>query len=183
MPMAGLANSFRRAETAAAAGLTPVGDAHSHTDPVLAHGLAFAFVQAAELARALASHADPIAGLASFVDTVAPALRERFDLATALDDQRHRLWTGEPVDFTQLSGAYALFSLVAGGAASMMDPAVFRMFVRRMGLLDSTSVLDADPVMQMRIEELFAQAMRTPRPPAGPPRDEMLATVSAARHR
>ncbi len=183
MPMAGLTNSFRSAETTAVAGLVPVGDAHSHTDPVLAHGLAFAFVQAAALADALAGHADPVAGLRSYIDAVSPALRERFDLASSLDDQRHRLWTGEPIDFTTRNGAYALFSLVAGGAASMMDPAVFRMYMRRMGLLDSTSVLDDDPDMQTRIEELFAQAMLTPRPPPGPPRDEMLATVAAARRR
>jgi 2-polyprenyl-6-methoxyphenol hydroxylase-like FAD-dependent oxidoreductase len=183
MPMAGLANSFRHAGTAAAAGLAPVGDAHGHTDPVLAHGLAFALAQAAALAAALADHAaDPIAGLGRYVEAVTPALRERFELSSALDDQRHRMWTGEAVDVARGDGgAAALWSVVAGGAASMMDPDVFRMFMRRMGLLDSTSVLDDDPAMQARIEELFAQAMQTPRPPSGPSRDEMVAIITAAR--
>jgi 2-polyprenyl-6-methoxyphenol hydroxylase-like FAD-dependent oxidoreductase len=180
MPMAGLRNSLRPASSAAAAGLIPVGDAYGHTDPVLAHGLAFAFIHAAALAEALDAHDDDADAACAYIEATAPGLRERFDFATALDEQRHRLWTGQPVDFTRHDGDYALFTLVAGGAASMVDADVFRMFVRRIGLLDSTSVLDDDPGMQLRIEQLFAAVMQTPRPPPGPSRDEMLTIVNGA---
>ncbi len=180
MPMAGLHNSLRSATAAATVGVVPVGDAYGHTDPVLAHGLAFAFVHAIALVDALDDHDDTADALCSYVEKTAPALRERFDLATALDEQRHRLWTGQPVDFTHHDGDYALFTVAAGGAASMMDPDVFRIFVRRMGLLDGTRVLDDDLDIRLRIQQLFAQAMQTPRPPPGPSRDEMLAIINQA---
>ena len=51
--------------------------------------------------------------------------------------------------------------------------------MRRMTLLDSTSLLDDDVVMQQRIEDVFAGLTGVPRPAAGPERDEMLSLVSA----
>jgi hypothetical protein len=66
------------------------------------------------------------------------------------------------------------------GAAATLDADVFRVFVRRIGLLDSTRVLDSDVGMQRRIEQLFGELLATPRPAAGPPRDEMLAASRAA---
>jgi 2-polyprenyl-6-methoxyphenol hydroxylase-like FAD-dependent oxidoreductase len=178
LPMAGLRNSFRHYDPAA--GLVPIGDAASHTDPVVAYGLSFALIHAAALASALEAHPDRVDAFEAYAAAARPWLRERYELATALDEQRHRLWLGEPVDFTRHDGDYALFSLVAGGVASMMDVEIFRMFSRRTGLLDSTAVLDDDLAMQRRIEDLFARATSTPRPPSGPPRDEMLAIATAA---
>ena len=180
MAMAGLRNTLR-AFTGNPPGLVPIGDALAHTDPVLAHGVAFGFVHAAALAAALREHADVADAGAAYAAEVGPALRERYDLATALDDQRHRMWLGEPVDFTRPDGgAYELFSIVAAGAAALADADVFRMSVRRAGLLDSTRVLDDDVAMQRRVEQVFAALRATPRPPPGPPRDELLAVVTAA---
>lgn len=173
LPMAGLRNSLRTYEPRGAVGLVPVGDAYCHTDPVLAHGLAFALVHAAEVARALRDHADVGDACCAYADATFPALQERYRFATELDEQRHRMWLGEAVDFSHHDGDYALFSLVAGGAAATVDADVFRVFVRRMGLLDSTRVLDEDIPLQHRIEELFAQMAATPRPAPGPSRDEM----------
>jgi len=45
--------------------------------------------------------------------------------------------------------------------------------------LDSTRVLDSDVGMQHRIEPLFCELLATPRPAAGPPRDEILAASRA----
>ena len=180
LPMAGLRNTLRPF-AGAPAGLVPLGDALAHSDPVLAHGLAFGLVHAAALRAALREHPDVADAGQAYATAVAPALRERYDLATGLDAQRLRMWLGEPVDFgTRDGGAYELFSVVAAGAAALVDAAVFRVAVRRLGLLDSTRVLDDDIAMQQRIEEVFATMRATPRPPPGPPRDEMVAVVTAA---
>src|SRR5205807_5818967 len=103
----------------------------------------------------------------------------RYQLATALDEQRHRAWLGESVDLAHHDGAYALFSAVAAGAAAMVDADIFRAFVRRIGLLDSTRVLDEDAELQQRIERVYEQIRNAPRPAAGPSREEMAALVSA----
>lgn len=180
MPMAGLRNTLRRFDAGSAVGLFPVGDAWSHTDPVLAHGVAFAFIHARSVRDALRDHGDVGDAGAAYVAATRPALEERFRLATELDHQRHRMWTGEAVDFTRHDGDYALFTLVAGAAVAMVDPDVFRLTVRRIGLLDSTAVLDDDAAMQRRIEERFAELRSMPRPPAGPSRDEMVSIVAEA---
>lgn len=148
---------------------------------MLALGLSFSLVHAAALARALHEHADDTDALGAFADATDPAVRERYELATALDEQRHRMWMGEPVVANRHDGDYALFSTVATGAAAMVDPDVFRVFVRRIGLLDSTAVLDDDVELQRRIERILADLAASPRPPAGPPREAMLAIAAAGR--
>ena len=178
MAMAGLRNSVRASAVLDVVGCIPVGDAYGHTDPVLAHGLAFGLIHADALASALREQGDVRDAQAAYLAATGPALRERYELATALDDQRHRFWLGEPVDFAHHDGAYALFSLIAGGAAAAVDAEVCRVFARRLGLLDSTTVLDQDTELQRRIETLFAELRTVPRPPAGPTRDEMIALTS-----
>jgi 2-polyprenyl-6-methoxyphenol hydroxylase-like FAD-dependent oxidoreductase len=177
LPMAGLRNSLRRWSTTT--GLVPVGDAAAHVDPVLAHGLPFALIHAAALARAMREHEDPVDRAEAYAATTQRDLRERFDLATALDAQRLRMWLGRPVEMSA-DGDYALFSQLAAGAAATRDADVFRAFVRRIGLLDSTAVLDDDPALRRRIEELFAQVRAVPRP-RPPSRDEMVEAVTPGR--
>jgi 2-polyprenyl-6-methoxyphenol hydroxylase-like FAD-dependent oxidoreductase len=180
MPMAGLRNALRPYDGGTLTGLAPIGDALCHTDPVLAHGLAFALIHAGELAAALRNYSDLGDAFAAYAASTTPAVRERYDLASALDDQRHRMWVGEPVDITRHDGDYALFATVAAAAAATIDPDVCRVFVRRIGLLDSTDVLDSDINMQGRIEDLFRQLLASPRPPPGPSREEMLAVATSA---
>jgi 2-polyprenyl-6-methoxyphenol hydroxylase-like FAD-dependent oxidoreductase len=177
LPMAGLRNSVRARP---GPGVFPAGDALCHTDPTLAHGLAFALVHADALAAALGHHTDVDDARAAYLDAVMPEARERYEFSTALDAQRLRMWNGEPVDPTRPGGDYALFTMAAGGAAAAVDPDVFRVFNRRIGLLDRLSVLDGDAGMQARIEECFARLRATPRPPAGPARDELLAIARKA---
>jgi flavin-dependent dehydrogenase len=178
MAMAGLRNTLRDPDSTTIGGLAPVGDAYGHSDPVLAHGLAFALVHAGALASALREHIDAGDALASYLAATGAALRERYELASALDEQRHRLWLGEPVDVAHHDGDYALFSMTAAGATASLDAEVFRTFVRRIGLLDSTEVLDRDVDLQCRIEELFAQLLTVPRPASGPSREDMLALTT-----
>lgn len=180
MTMAGLRNTIRNYDPTSTIGLVPVGDALCHTDPVLAHGLAFALIHAATLTGALRDHADVGDAAGVYAETVTPALRERFAFASELDAQRQRMWLGESVDFAHHDGDYALFSMVAAAAAATVDAEAARVFVRRIGLLDSTRVLDADQTMQRRIEVLFEEIARKPRPAAGPNREDMMALTAAA---
>jgi 2-polyprenyl-6-methoxyphenol hydroxylase-like FAD-dependent oxidoreductase len=174
MAMAGLRNSLRAGSPAP--GLLAVGDAYGHTDPVLAHGLAFALVHAAKLAHVVGDN-DVVDAADDYVAATAPALRERYDFATALDEQRLRMWLGGDVDFAHHDGDYALFTIAAGGVAATTDASLARVFLRRIGLLDSTRVLDDDLALRQRIEAAFAEAVKLPRPRPGPTRAEMLETV------
>jgi 2-polyprenyl-6-methoxyphenol hydroxylase-like FAD-dependent oxidoreductase len=180
LPMAGLRNTLRSYDPTVTRGLAPVGDALSHTDPVLSHGLPFALIHARELTAALRDRDDIDEALGQYAQRTAPLLRERFELATALDAQRLRMWAGEPVDFFRRDGDYELFAFVGGAVASMLHADIFRMHYRRMGLLDSTSVLDNDLAMQQRIQDVFADVRSAPRPPSGPTRDEMFELVTRA---
>jgi len=174
LPMGGLQNTINCYDGTTPLGLFPIADAFCHTDPVLALGLSFSLIHGVQIARALYEHDDLGDAFAAYTAATMPALRERYDLATALDDQRHRMWTGHSVDFAHRTGDYALFSTVAAGVAAMLDPEVFRVFARRIGLLDSTRALDDDDALQERIEKIFSEMLAKPRPPQGPPRDEML---------
>jgi 2-polyprenyl-6-methoxyphenol hydroxylase-like FAD-dependent oxidoreductase len=171
--MAGLENTLK-SHSCSPDGLFTVGDALSHTDPTLAHGIAFALIHARALAAALAEHDDLEKAFVTFGAATTTAMRERFELATAVGAQRHKGWTGGTLDVAHRDGDYALFSIAAAGAAAMVDPDVLRVFVRRLGLLDSTRVLDDDLAMQDRIEKTFGEMLAQPRPPAGPTREEML---------
>jgi 2-polyprenyl-6-methoxyphenol hydroxylase-like FAD-dependent oxidoreductase len=177
MAMAGLRNSLRAGSVAA--GLVAVGDAYGHTDPVLAHGLAFGLVHAAELTRAVGETADVVDAVDAYDAATAPALRERYEYATALDQQRLRMWLGEDVDFAHHDGDYALFTIVAGSVAATTDAALARVFLRRVGLLDSTRVLDDDLALQERFEAAFENAAKVPRPRPGPTRSQKIATLSS----
>lgn len=182
LPMAGLYNVLTP-DPAAVPGLIAVGDAYCHTDPTLAHGLAFALVHAAALAEAADTHTDPADAGAAYRARTAAEVTERFALASELDEQRARMWRGDPVDPFHCDGDYALFTFAAAAAVARVDPTVFRVFIRRIGLLDRTGVLDEDRALQRLIEERFAALRSTPAPPPGPPRDEMLAVLAQALER
>ncbi len=173
LTMAGLRNSLREFPHASVSGLFPIGDSMCHSDPILALGLSFALRQSVELADAIDEQPNLDEAAAAFRERTNPLIRERFDFATQLDDQRLRMWNGEPVDFTSKDGAYALFTVVAGGVAALEDPDVFRVMTRRNGLLDSLRVLDDDHAIQSRIEHIFRGVAAGPRPPQGPTQDEM----------
>ncbi|MBZ5640594.1 MAG: FAD-dependent oxidoreductase [Acidobacteriia bacterium] len=180
LPMGGLQNTINVTDDAQPGGLFPVADALCHTDPVLAHGLSFSLIHAVEVARALRAHDDLGDAFAAYRNAVMPTLLERHEFATALDEQRHRMWTGGPVDFARRDADYALFSVMAAGVAAMADAEVFRVFVRRLGLLDSTRVLDEDERLKGRIEDTFRELLQKPRPAPGPSRGEMLSVARAA---
>lgn len=180
LPMGGLQNTINLYDEATPLGLFPAGDALSHTDPALAHGLSFSLIHGLEIGRALSEHDDLRDAFTAYTAATMPALRERYKFASELDDQRHRMWTGHAVDLAHRTGDYALFSMAAAGAVAMVDHKVSRIFLRRIGLLDSTRVLDDDVAMQEQIEKIFAEMSAEPRPAQGPTRDEMLALCRSA---
>ncbi len=180
LAMGGLMNSIQVPAGEAVVGLFTAGDALCHTDPVLAHGLSFALIHAVEIARALRECDDLRDAGEAYLESVLPELRERYDFATALDEQRLRLWTGGRVDFSRRGGDYALFSFYAAGAVAVVDPDVFRAHVRRIGLLDRTTVLDQDRGLQERIEARFQELRANARPASDPSREEMLAVAEAS---
>jgi len=173
LTMAGLRNTYRSSESADVMGLVAIGDAVCHSDPVLALGLSFALIHARQLAEALREHADLGDAAAQLRARTAPLMRERFDYASALDEQRLRMWTGGGVDLSGPEGDFELFTLVAGGVAALKDPDVFRRVVRRIGLLETLSVLDDDPELLGRVGSIFRAESAVTRPPAGPTSDEM----------
>jgi 2-polyprenyl-6-methoxyphenol hydroxylase-like FAD-dependent oxidoreductase len=176
--MGGLRNALVVPAAGAPVGLFAAGDTRAHTDPVLAHGMAFGLLHAVALARALRLHDDDADANTAYDTETLPAARERYALSTALDAQRLRLWSGEGVDVSRQNPDYEIFSVYAGGAVSLVDPDVFRVIVRRMGLLDSTRVLDEDAAMRHRIEERFAEMTRSPRPAPGPDREAMFSLLA-----
>jgi hypothetical protein len=65
-------------------------------------------------------------------------------------------------------------------AAAPHDDVVLRRTVRRIGLLDRTTVFDEDEALHGRIEEILEQQAANSPPPPGPPREELLARMEAA---
>jgi len=178
LPMGSLQNTLRTPVDGQppAIGLISMGDALFHTDPVFALGMSLAFIEARELRDAVAAHGSDVhaAGVA-FDTALRPSMVERFRFATELDDLRARRWAGESFDIAHRDGgAYPLFIMVAGGAASLLDAAIFRAVVRRNYFLDPLAVIDSDEEMQARIERIYGELMATPRPPAGPARSDLL---------
>ena len=77
-------------------------------------------------------------------------------------------------------GCYPLFAFAAALAAAPHDDRVLRQTIRRIGLLDRTAVFDGDERLHERIETIMAALANDSVQPAGPPRDELLARITAA---
>jgi 2-polyprenyl-6-methoxyphenol hydroxylase-like FAD-dependent oxidoreductase len=184
LPMGSLQNTLRTFVDGqpSTLGLISIGDALCHTDPQFALGLSFGLVEARALAVAIDEHAPDLEAAAlAFDASVRDDMTERFANATAVDDLRLRMWSGEPVDIAHWDGgAYPLFAFAAGGAAAVVDGEVFRTVIRRGYFLDPLSVLDDDVAMQERIEGIFAELRATPRPRPGPTREALIEAMRAA---
>lgn len=179
MPMGGLLNVDCTGDPGIA-GLVAVGDAFCHTDPAFAYGLSFALAHAEALGRAAGDTHDIDECAERYRAEVTPEARERYVLACDTDDARSRRWKGEPLDLSRRDGSYPLFAFAAALAAAAHDDLVLRRTIRRIGLLDRTAVFDEDEELHERIETICAALAANPPAPAGPPRDELLARMTAA---
>jgi 2-polyprenyl-6-methoxyphenol hydroxylase-like FAD-dependent oxidoreductase len=180
MPMGGLLNVDCAADDHGVSRVVAVGDALCHTDPAFAYGLSFALAHAEALGRAAAATGDGDELVERYRAEVIPEARERFGLARDTDEARTRRWDGEPLDISRRDGCYPLFAFAAALVAAPDDDLVLRRTIRRIGLLDRTVVFDDDPHLHDRIETIFASVLADSPPPAGPPRDELLARMHAA---
>jgi 2-polyprenyl-6-methoxyphenol hydroxylase-like FAD-dependent oxidoreductase len=179
MPMGGLMNVERTGDPLVS-GLIAVGDAFCHTDPAFAYGLSFALAHARGLAAATADDSDVDAIAQRYRAEAGPEARERHALACAMDADRGRRWSGQPLDVRRRSGSYPLFSFVGALAAAPQDDDILRRTVRRIGLLDRSAVFDEDQALHERIEAI----LDTPAPPPpGPSREQMLALLEAVSRR
>jgi 2-polyprenyl-6-methoxyphenol hydroxylase-like FAD-dependent oxidoreductase len=176
MPMGGLMNVDRTADPGVRR-IVAVGDAFCHTDPAFAYGLSFSLAHARVLADAARDASDAETVVERFRLQAGPEARERHRLACATDEDRARRWAGEEVRVSR-EGSYPLFSFVGALAAAPHDDLVLRRTIRRIGLLDRTSVFDDDQALHERIEAILGR-LGPPAPP-GPPRDQLLAGMAAA---
>jgi 2-polyprenyl-6-methoxyphenol hydroxylase-like FAD-dependent oxidoreductase len=180
MPMGGLLNVDCTGDDEGVSRRVAVGDALCHTDPAFAYGLSFALAHAEALARAAGQAGDADELVERYRGAVIAEARERFVLARDTDDARTRRWNGEPLDISRRDGCYPLFAFAAALAAAPADDLVLRRTIRRIGLLDRTDVFDNDRDLHERIEAILASPPADSPPPAGPPRDELLARINAA---
>jgi flavin-dependent dehydrogenase len=177
MPMGGLMNTDRTGDPGVAC-LVAVGDAFCHTDPAFAYGLSFSLVHAQALAAAAVDGPDAIGD--RFRAAAGDEARERYRLVCDTDAARARRWAGEPLDIGRRDGCYPLFAFAAAIAAAPHDDLVLRRTIGRIGLLDRTPTFDDDAELHARIEAIFADLMRTPPPPIGPPREELLERLAVS---
>jgi 2-polyprenyl-6-methoxyphenol hydroxylase-like FAD-dependent oxidoreductase len=179
MPMGGLMNVDRTGDPLVS-GIIAAGDAFCHTDPAFAYGLSFALAHAQALAHATAEAPDVDAIVERYRARAGPEARERHALACAMDAARSLRWKGEPLEIDRRDSCYPLFSFVGALAAAPHDDAVLRRTIRRIGLLDRTGVFDEDEALHARIETILSRLAARPPSPPGPPRDELLARLTAA---
>ena len=177
MPMGGLLNVDRTGDPGVS-GIVSVGDAFCHTDPAFAYGLSFALAHAQVLADATAEAPDVEAIVERYRAHGGPEARERYALACETDRARSLRWRGEPLEIGRRDSCYPLFSFVGALAAAPHDDLVLRQSIRRIGLLDRTTVFDDDDALHDRIETILDR-LPPPSPP-GPPREELLARLAGA---
>jgi 2-polyprenyl-6-methoxyphenol hydroxylase-like FAD-dependent oxidoreductase len=170
MPMGGLTN-IDRTGSPGMPGVIAVGDAFCHTDPAFAYGLSFALAHARALGDAATEAPDIEAVAERYRADAGPEARERHALACAIDAARSRRWSGVPLDITRRDSCYPLFSFAGALAAAPHDDEVLRRTIRRIGLLDRTTVFDGDEQLHERIESILRGL---PKPPPGPSRNELL---------
>jgi 2-polyprenyl-6-methoxyphenol hydroxylase-like FAD-dependent oxidoreductase len=178
MPMGGLMNVDRTGDPLVP-GILAAGDAFCHTDPAFAYGLSFALAHARALADAIAEAPDVDAIVERYRADAGPEARERHALACATDAARSLRWSGEPLEIGRRDGCYPLFSFVGALAAAPHDDEVLRRTIRRIGLLDRTAAFDEDDGLHDRIETIVGRIAARPPSPPGPPREQLLARLTA----
>jgi 2-polyprenyl-6-methoxyphenol hydroxylase-like FAD-dependent oxidoreductase len=153
--MGALRTTWRSYERHAPAGFVAVADAFCHTDPGFALGLSLGLVHGFALA-------DADGDLDAFWHATVPELRERFELARDVSEERLARLRGENATPSDRAATFAALFAAATG-----DPDLFRVAYRRHGFLDRLTTVDGltEP---------------PPRPPAPLSRDELLAAIGAA---
>jgi 2-polyprenyl-6-methoxyphenol hydroxylase-like FAD-dependent oxidoreductase len=153
--MGALRTTWRSYERHAPAGFVAVADAFCHTDPGFALGLSLGLVHGFALA-------DADGDVDAFWDATVPELRERFELARDVSEERLARLRGADATPSEAAATFAALFAAAPG-----DPDLFRVAYRRHGFLDRLTAVNGLPEPP-------------PRPPAPLSRDELLAAIDAA---
>jgi 2-polyprenyl-6-methoxyphenol hydroxylase-like FAD-dependent oxidoreductase len=153
--MGALRTTWRSYERHAPAGFVAVADAFCHTDPGFALGLSLGLVHGFALA-------DADGDVDAFWDATVPELRERFELARDVSEERLARLRGEDATPSEAAATFAALFAAAPG-----DPDLFRVAYRRHGFLDRLTTVNGLPEPP-------------PRPPAPLSRAELLAAIGAA---
>lgn len=183
MSMGGLRNTLRTFVIdgePVALGLVSVGDAVCHTNPSHAFGMSLAMAHGFALADAV-EHADGLEDVnLSYHRATYPEAVERYEMAADTDDARIRVSQGEPIDFSSPDGNLALFMAQAVPRAILADPTLYVKYVRRVNLLDRTSVLDEDVELLTRAAKIYAtKTANDTTDRAFPSRNELVSIATA----
>jgi 2-polyprenyl-6-methoxyphenol hydroxylase-like FAD-dependent oxidoreductase len=163
-------------------GYVPVGDAWAVTDPLFGWGASLAMAQGFDLAATLdASRTDPDGAVIEFHHRHQEEISQRFSLACEDDRTVSAHWSGRPVTRTaaEIDREALLFACTR---LARHDVHTRRALLRRTSLLDLPDALWADEtVVAQARAELDQHPYDPTRHTPGPSREELLATIAAAR--
>jgi 2-polyprenyl-6-methoxyphenol hydroxylase-like FAD-dependent oxidoreductase len=180
-PMYGLENvlnAWTPDGDARVAGLAPVGDAWSTTDPLFGWGASFALAHGFGLAGALRRHPSDVGTAvedyhAGFITEV----QQRFELSCEDDRARVDAWSPESIERSaqEIEREELLFGI---GRLARSDPAVALALASRIALLSLPEDIYGDPSLIDRARtELAKHPYDRTRRTAGPSREEFVAAL------
>ncbi len=166
----------------------PVGDAHLATNPLYGRGCTTGFLSAHLLAQAFASSTDLEAVAINHEQAVRAELYPWVKNTMETDAEARRvasaLINGEDPDGDPTDPRTFIRSVFRDGLRPAMrtDAVVLRGFVRNFNLLTPPESLSKDADFMARVLAAFQDRdNRPPEPNMGPPRDELLALIGAAK--
>ena len=159
-------------------GMVAVGDAHTCTNPLYGRGCTLAVVQAHLLAEAMSAHGVREEAVIAYERACREEVRAWYEAAVAQD--RLNSASSDSADSPGSSNVQ-MREFIAEGVlpAVASDPMVFRAFLRMFNMLESPNSLMSNGEVFGRIMATYQdRANRTPAPPVGPPRQELLDRLS-----
>lgn len=162
------------------AGCVAIGDAWAVTDPLFGWGASLAIAQGFDLAATLDAHPnDADEAILEFHRRHRDEITQRFNMACEDDRSVAAHWGGQPTRTEDDIDREAL--LYACTRVARHDVHTRRMLLRRAFLLDMpTELWNDEYVVSMARAELARSPYDPNHRPAGPSRDELLTTISAA---
>lgn len=185
--MARLENRIRRFVVdgePVAPGLVVIGDAAMATNPWYGKGCSTAGIAAEALSAALAEHGSDRHAIAHAMDAaMRTEIEPHYNLSCRQDADRIKLHAAQLDGSEPDPAAAATRDFILNGLipATRTDPDVYRAFFRSFNMLDDPMALLADQSVLAAAGAAHAtKDDRPPEPDLGPPRDALLAVMSAA---
>ena len=167
-----------------APGLVVIGDAAMATNPWYGKGCSLAGIAAEALSEAIGRHGRDRVAIAHAMDeAMRTEMEPHYQLACRQDADRIKLHTAQHEGTEPDPAAAATRDFILNGLipATRVDADVFRAFFRSFNMLDDPNALFADPKVLTAAGAAHAtKHERPPQPELGPPRDELLAVMTAA---